>query len=423
MPYSLDIEEKHYMQRDNPPWAMKFAHMADCHIGGWRDEKMQAAATRSFIRAVDISLEENVDFVLIAGDLFHTSLPGIGKLKTVTEQLVRLRDKGKRVYVVPGSHDFSPSGRTMLDVLHTAGLLHNVFQGEIVKDKLWLRFSEDKSGAKIAGMLGRKGMLEKSYYEDLETEHLEREEGFKIFMFHTALTELKPKDLEKMDSAPVSLLPKGFDYYAGGHVHIRAQAAEPGYQNIVYPGPTFPNSFPELEKLGAGSMAIYDNGTITEKKIELYPVKPVTLDLEGRSAEEAEAMLKEAAAQEHDDAIVTLRLSGTLASGKPTDIDMKGVFSMFYDNGAYFVLKNSKKLLSKEFEEVKVSQDSVDEIEESLIQEHVGQIDIRLGPQEEKELTAQLISVLNTEKQEGETQATFEKRLEREAGTVLKGLF
>ena len=30
------------------------------------------------------------------------------------------------VYVIPGSHDFSPSGKTMLDVLENSGLVINV---------------------------------------------------------------------------------------------------------------------------------------------------------------------------------------------------------------------------------------------------------------------------------------------------------
>ena len=34
-------------------------------------------------------------------------------------------------------------------------------------------------------------------------------------MFHTALTEFKPEELDSMESQPLSLLPKNFDYYAG----------------------------------------------------------------------------------------------------------------------------------------------------------------------------------------------------------------
>ena len=89
-------------------------------------------------------------------------------------------------------------------------------------------------------------------------------------MFHTALTEFQPSDLERIDSNPLSLLPKNFDYYAGGHVHYVFEKDEKGYGTIVYPGPTFPNSFSELEKLGHGSFYIYEGG-----KLEFIPLESV----------------------------------------------------------------------------------------------------------------------------------------------------
>lgn len=95
-------------------------------------------------------------------------------------------------------------------------------------------------------------MLEKSHYKSLLKKELEQEKGFKIFMFHTALTEFKPEELESMESQPLELLPKNFDYYAGGHVHYVFNKKEPGYGVIVYPGPLFPNSFSEFEKLENG---------------------------------------------------------------------------------------------------------------------------------------------------------------------------
>ena len=201
---------------------MKFSHIADCHIGAWRDPKLKELNIKAFFEAIAISLKEKVDFILISGDLFNTSLPGIDKLKDVVKILKNLQNKEIPVYLIPGSHDFSPSGKTMLDVLEEAGLCINVVKGKVDENKkLNLQFTVDKkTGAKITGMLGKRGMLERSFYEELNREPLEKEPGFKIFMFHTALTELKPKKLEMMESAPISLLPKNFDYYAGGHVHI-----------------------------------------------------------------------------------------------------------------------------------------------------------------------------------------------------------
>jgi len=67
-------------------------------------------------------LKKKVDFILIAGDLFNTSLPGIDKLKLAVQKLKQLKDNNIPVYIIAGSHDFSPSGKTMLDVLENAGL-------------------------------------------------------------------------------------------------------------------------------------------------------------------------------------------------------------------------------------------------------------------------------------------------------------
>ena len=84
-------------------------------------------------------------------------------------------------------------------------------------------------------MLGKRGSLEKMYYEKLVTENLEKEDGYKIFMFHSGIDELKPKEMENIISQPLSLLPKGFDYYAGDYVHIVEDKQIEGYGKIAYP--------------------------------------------------------------------------------------------------------------------------------------------------------------------------------------------
>ena len=79
-------------------------------------------------------------------------------LKSATVKLKELKDKGIPVYLIAGSHDFSPSGKTMLDVLEQAGLFVNVAKGFDVDGKLKLNFTVDsKTGVKITGLLGKKG--------------------------------------------------------------------------------------------------------------------------------------------------------------------------------------------------------------------------------------------------------------------------
>jgi len=395
--------------------SMKFAHMADCHIGGWREPTLKQLTIDAFAAAVDICIAESVDFVLIAGDFFNTSLPPIVSVKDAVTHLKRLKDQGIPVYYIAGSHDFSPSGSTMLDVLEEADLMTNVCRGEIADAKLKLHFTQDqKTGAKITGIIGKKGMLDRKYYEQLHREHLEDEEGFKIFMFHTALTELKPKHLEKMESSPTSFLPKKFSYYAGGHVHIVEHTALAGYDNLVYPGPTFPNSFSELEKLGCGGFYIYDDGEVTRRELNLKAVKAFTIDCENKTPEQI--MVETQYSIQHADladAIVLLRLEGTLSSGGVSDIDFKSLFASVYEGGALFVMKNTAKLDAKGFEEIKVAA-SPDEIEDTLLQEYQGTGD--------PDLLKRMMHVLMKEKHEGEKVADFEKRLISELDNALSNV-
>jgi len=399
---------------------MKFAHIADCHIGGWREPRMRDLGIKAFSIAIDRSIEQKVDFVIIAGDLFNTSLPNIDHLKETVDKLKELKDSETPCYVIPGSHDYSPSGKTMLDVLEKAGLFKNVCRGEPENGKLKLRFTQDpKTGAKITGILGKKGMLDKKFYEDLIHENLEAETGFKIFMFHTLLTEFKPKDLEKMDSAPLSLLPKGFDYYAGGHPHFVMHKIEENHKNICYPGPIFPNSFSELEKLGRGGFYIYDEGKIIHQPIELKKVESFKIDCENLSAEQVEEKLRlDIKNKDFKDTIVTLRFAGKIKYGKVSDIDFSLLMEQVYDNGAYFVMKNTAKLSTPDFEEVKIDVNSVDDIEASLIQEHIGQSEL-YDKDIEKYMIQELLNVMNISKIEGEKNQDFESRVKENCFKIL----
>ena len=401
---------------------MKFAHMADCHIGSWRDPKLKDISTIAFSKAIDKCIEENVDFILISGDLFNTSLPRIDNLKTVVGVFKQLKDKNIPVYIIPGSHDYSPSGKTMLDVLENAGLFINVVKGEEIDGKLKLNFTIDKkTGAKITGMLGKRYSLEKKYYENLITENLEQEDGYKIFMFHSGIDELKPEDMGNIITQPLSLLPKNFNYYAGGHVHIVKDTKIDGYGTIAYPGPLFPNSFSELEKLETGGFYIMDNDKLRWESIQVYNIYKIILNCDGKNPEQIyDEIINGIEDKEFNDTIVLIRLFGSLSSGKPHDIDYKEIFTQLYDKSAYFVMKNTNALTTKEFEEIKIDTKSTEDAEAAIIKEHLGQIKLKdIDANKEEALIKELMQTLSTEKQEGETNPDFEKRIKDEISKVL----
>ena len=403
---------------------MKYAHFSDVHIGSWRDQKMNHLSTLAFEKAVDSCIQQQVDFILISGDIFNTSMPPIDKLKHVVAKLRQLKNNNIPVYIIAGSHDFSPSGKTMLDVIEEAGLWINVVRGEIRDDKLHLQFTIDqKTGAKITGMIGKKGMLERHYYEELAREPLEQEQGYKIFMFHTAITELKPKDLEQMESYPISLLPKGFNYYAGGHVHTIKQVNIEGYGPVTYPGALFPANFRELEQYGRGGMYMISNAAnntnIEWQPIELFPTIHLLIDCANKSPQQVEDDIRKQIHERNlQNAIVLLRFHGAFSIGSIADISFSTLSREMEQQGAYIVLRNTAAVSAPEFEEIKIVAETTEDIEEKLIAEHLGQIPVEgMAKEEEKELIKHFMAFLDIEKDEGERLIDFERRVVGQART------
>jgi len=386
---------------------MKFAHLADCHIGGWREQELKELGIKSFEKAVDICINELVGFVVISGDLFDTSLPSIDLLKETARILAKLKENDISVYVVPGSHDFSPSGKSILDVLEKAELVENVMK--INEEKLI--FTEDKTGVKLTGMHGKKGGLEKESYNQLNFQDLENEKGFKIFLFHTALEEFKPKEFENVEGISFFNLPKNFNYYAGGHIHYIFETDKEEYGKIVFPGALFPNNFSELEKFKQGGFYIVDvNEEIKARyiPIKLKEVLSYTFDANNKEPEEVRNEIINSI-KEHKDKIVLIRVEGVLKSGSINDINFRGIFDMFKD--AYIFLKNTNKLKTKE-EEISANIKDVESIEESLIKENAKE-----GFSEE--LINKLMQVLDKEKAEGERNSDFENRILKDFNEVI----
>lgn len=391
---------------------MKFAHLADCHVGGWRDEKLNKLGIENFKKAVTICLDENVGFVLISGDLFDVAMPGYDVINEVARQLARLKENDVNIYVIPGSHDYSVTGKTALNILESADLCVNANK---LEDGI-LNIIEDKTGVKITGMPGKRGGLEKEDYKTLKKDSIENENGFKIFMFHTALEEFKPKDLENVECTSYLDLPKKFSYYAGGHVHYLLDIFKENYGMIVYPGPLFPNNFKEIEELKRGSFCIVDDNLNIERKFLELKKGVLSFIISGSSASEINAKI-ESIIEENDftDKIVTLRISGEFETGKISDVKIREFAKKIEEKGAFYVMKNTNRLKLKEFEEVKLHGE-VKDIEKELIKQHLGQFKI----ENEKILTEELIEIFAQDKLDGETNTLFENRITNAALKILK---
>jgi DNA repair exonuclease SbcCD nuclease subunit len=247
---------------------------------------------------------------------------------------------------------------------------------------------------------------------------IEEKDGFKIFLFHSALSEFR--QIKEMEAIPLSLLPRDFDYYASGHVHIRSEN-DFGKGKIVFPGALFPVNFQELENYDSGFYIVDVSGEMKLDFIsnKLFDVILLKIDADNKSASEVEEeIIRELESMDLVEKMLLLRVEGVLRTGKPSDIDFRRVIDKAVRRNAIAVKKNISSLRTKEFQEVQVRKDAmVEDIEKELINENIGQISI--PALRNKEIIFALMNVLKEEKKEGETNTSYEEGIKENAKKVL----
>ena len=191
----------------------KFAHLSDCHLGGWRQEELQKLNFESFQKIIARCILENVDFILISGDLFDSAYPPIEILKESFAEFKKLSDAKIPVYLIAGSHDFSASGKTFLDVLEKAGFCKNIEDSQIQEDGRIKLKPHMHNEIAIYGYPGRKSGME---IEDLSKAYFDSVYPFSIFMIHTTIKDVV--GTIPMESIEKEKLPLA-NYYAMGHIH------------------------------------------------------------------------------------------------------------------------------------------------------------------------------------------------------------
>ena len=417
----------------------KFAHITDCHLGAWRNPKLKVINLKAFERAITICIEEKVDFIAITGDFFDVNVPELDHVKKAVEIMRQARGCGIEIYMIYGSHDFTASTVSIVDILHSAGLFIKPVEFEQIRDKIRLKFIQDqKTVFKITGLSGRKSGLDIEYYNLLDMGSLESEEGIKVFLFHTPISELTPIDLAHGESIPLSLLPKGFKYYGGGHLHRRIEHKyDDGKSMIIYPGPLFGSTFTDLEDTAEGEKRGFyiinydnDNETIRAKFIEIKIADIIlhTINANQNTIKQIEDKMCAVVEQIQDltNKIILIKVRGTLSSGKRTDINFSKFEEQLLAKGALVTFINRNSLVSPEAAQVKVFSTSIEDIEKKVIKDRISSFKIdpaikddkvknfiksKLLSEKGEDTANKLLLALKMEKIENETASDFETRL------------
>jgi len=212
--------------------AFRFVHTADIHLDSplrslaLRDSELAElvgdASRQALIAIVDLCLAEQVDALLIAGDLYDGDQTSMKTARFLGAQMARLHEARVRVFKIRGNHDalsriskqlvFPESvtifGGRAQSVLQTAGGFDIVFHG--------LSFANPKAPESL-----------------LPKYPAGREGAVNIGIMHTSLAGSPGHDVY----APCSvsdLHGHGFDYWALGHVHTRS--VHLGASTVVMPG-------------------------------------------------------------------------------------------------------------------------------------------------------------------------------------------
>ncbi len=383
----------------------KFAHLADVHLGGWKAGPMQDLNFQSFQKIIDTCISRKVDFVIIAGDLFDSAYPPIETLKETFSEFKRLKEAKIPVFLIAGSHDYSVSGKTFLDVLEKAGFCKNVFSPEYKEDEIVLNPTIHQNFA-FYGYPGKKSGLE---IPEIRKIKLNDSPGmFKILMLHTTMD--KVRGALPIDCLETDILPEA-DYYALGHIHTDFR-----YQKLVYPGPVFPNNFQELETLNHGTFYIIDlEANDQYEKIDLKLKEVESIHVVVKNAKTAtENIIENLGKRNLRDKIVLLRIEGTLVDQNISDIKFDRIEDFAMEKGAYFVLRNTHDLNTKEADlnlDIKDSGNIEDQAIKSYSEENPSKFNNLIEP---------LIHALSTEKQEGETQDSFSQRILGESKRIFE---
>lgn len=210
---------------------MRFIHAADLHIDsplrglsryeGAPVDRLRNATRRALEQLVHLALDEQVNFILLAGDIYDRDWQDFHTGLFFREQMVRLARANIRVFIVQGNHD-----------------AQGVISRQLPLPENVTMFSSKKSETvrldDLAVAIHGRSFPDREIPDDLVPLYPEPVHGlFNIGMLHTSLTGSVGHDTYAPTSLAV-LTAKGYDYWALGHIHARQVVCEK--PRVVFPG-------------------------------------------------------------------------------------------------------------------------------------------------------------------------------------------
>lgn len=237
---------------------MRFIHTADIHLDSplrglevHEDapvEQIRSATRRAFDNLLELAIKQEVDFIVIAGDLYDGDWKDYNTGLFFADRMGRLHKAGIRVFIVSGNHDAASV------ITPNLPLPENVTVFSARRPETFILAD---LGAAIHG----RSYPTRAVSENLAVNYPPHSSGcFNIGLLHTSLTGREGHEAY----APCTvdeLRSRGYDYWALGHVH--KQEIVTGDPWIVFPGNIQGRHIRETGSKGA-TLVTVDNGRITD---------------------------------------------------------------------------------------------------------------------------------------------------------------
>lgn len=247
---------------------IRFIHLADIHLDSplrgleAHDEapvdEIRSATRRAFQNCIDLAIEEQFDFILIAGDLYDGDWKDYNTGIFFATQMGRLKNAGVLAFIVSGNHDAASQ------ITRTMPLPDNVTFFPADKTT---SIKIDHLGVVIHG----RSYASRAVTENLASQFPECDPCYlNIGLLHTSLTGREGHE----SYAPCTLgdlRSKGYDYWALGHVHKREIVFESPW--VVFPGNIQGRHIGETGVKGATLVTIEENHIKEVKEQELDVVR------------------------------------------------------------------------------------------------------------------------------------------------------
>lgn len=233
---------------------IRVLHLADSHIGAQLPARPRLKIARrgddfvrSYERVLDRALEQNVDLVLHAGDVFDQPRPSSAAMAAAAGPLLRVAGAGVPVVIVPGNHE-----RSALP----ASLLFSHPNLHILAQPRTLRLTLRGVRVAVAGFpCLRRSSAERFSGALAATGWRPDEADVNILLCHQTFESavcgpVAFRFRSGEDVVERTAVPEGFDYVAAGHIHRHQVLTRPGGGGppIVYSGSVDRISFAELHE-------------------------------------------------------------------------------------------------------------------------------------------------------------------------------